>query len=260
MAATTEIYILENRADTKANFEKSNLILGKGEFGVVVDTTPVRAKIGDGVTPWNSMPYVIGTNLLNANINASGELILTLLDNQTINCGKVRGADGKDGKDGTDGADGAAATITIGTVTTGAPGSSVIVENVGTSSAAVLNITIPHGTPGAAYTPPDDTRTFPLIAGGTPTKHFFKAAKTLKEIIILQSAVATATITVNIYGQVLGSTTVTTLATVTIAATSPAVATSVDIADVAIAAQSHVWADCADLKSGGKTNVTVVVG
>ncbi len=239
------------RRDTLANWETINPVLKDGEPGIVKSTNPLRMKIGDGVSPWNSLSYTLGTNFLSATINGSGNLVLTLLDSTVIDCGKVKGIDGTDG---------AAATIEVGMVTTGAAGSNVIIENVGTATAAKLNITIPQGAPGATYTPPDDTRTFPLISGGTPTKHFFKTAKTLKEIIVLQSAVATATITVNIYGQVLGSTTVTTLATVTIAATNPAVATSVDIADVAIAAQSHVWADCADLKGGGKTNVSVVVG
>lgn len=48
------------------------------------------------------------------------------------------------------GAAGPAATITVGTVTTGAPGSSASVVNVGTSSAAVLDFTIPAGATGAA--------------------------------------------------------------------------------------------------------------
>ena len=44
--------------------------------------------------------------------------------------------------------------FTIGTVSTGAPGSSVILENVGTGSAAVLDITIPRGDEGPASTVP----------------------------------------------------------------------------------------------------------
>jgi hypothetical protein len=50
---------------------------------------------------------------------------------------------------GPSGAAGAAATITVGTVTTGAPGTSASVVNAGTSSAAVLNFTIPAGAAGA---------------------------------------------------------------------------------------------------------------
>lgn len=46
---------------------------------------------------------------------------------------------------GTDGDDGAAATVAVGTVTTGAGGSAAAVNNSGTSSAAVLDFTIPAG-------------------------------------------------------------------------------------------------------------------
>ena len=43
---------------------------------------------------------------------------------------------------------GAAATVTVGTVTTGEPGTDAIVTNSGTESAAVLNFTIPKGENG----------------------------------------------------------------------------------------------------------------
>ena len=61
----------------------------------------------------------------------------------------IPGPQGPAGKDGNNGADGKAATITIGTVTTGAAGTSAKVENVGTDNAAKLNITIPRGATGA---------------------------------------------------------------------------------------------------------------
>lgn len=47
------------------------------------------------------------------------------------------------------GGSGAAGTVAIGTVTTGAPGSSATVTNVGTSTAAILNFSIPRGDTGA---------------------------------------------------------------------------------------------------------------
>jgi hypothetical protein len=50
---------------------------------------------------------------------------------------------------GPTGAAGTAATLSVGTVTTGAPGSSAAVTNSGTSAAAVLNFTIPQGAAGA---------------------------------------------------------------------------------------------------------------
>ena len=48
---------------------------------------------------------------------------------------------------------GDAATVSVGTTTTGAAGSSASVTNSGTSSAAVLNFTIPKGDKGDAGTP-----------------------------------------------------------------------------------------------------------
>lgn len=52
------------------------------------------------------------------------------------------------GEQGKHGTDGAAATVAIGTVTTGEPGTTASVTNVGTDTAAVFNITIPRGDKG----------------------------------------------------------------------------------------------------------------
>jgi Collagen triple helix repeat (20 copies) len=51
---------------------------------------------------------------------------------------------------GSAGPTGTAATLTIGTVTTGAAGTATAITNTGTSSAAVLNFTIPQGATGVA--------------------------------------------------------------------------------------------------------------
>ena len=56
---------------------------------------------------------------------------------------------GPPGPQGQQGEPGAAATVTVGTVTTGEPGTDVIVTNSGTENAAVLNFTIPTGETGA---------------------------------------------------------------------------------------------------------------
>lgn len=58
------------------------------------------------------------------------------------------GPQGPQGDQGPQGTAGTAATITVGTVTTGAAGSSVSVTNSGTSTAAILNFTIPKGDTG----------------------------------------------------------------------------------------------------------------
>lgn len=89
------------------------------------------------------------------------------------NVGTFAGRDGQDGQDGItpsidssskhwmigstdtgvvaegqDGNDGSAATVDVGTVTTGAPGTQASVTNSGTSSAAVFDFTIPRGADG----------------------------------------------------------------------------------------------------------------
>lgn len=60
------------------------------------------------------------------------------------------GPTGATGATGAAGAAGAAASIAVGTVATGAAGSNVIVTNVGTSAAAIFDITIPRGNTGAS--------------------------------------------------------------------------------------------------------------
>jgi hypothetical protein len=55
---------------------------------------------------------------------------------------------GPTGPAGIPGPPGSAATIEIGTVSTGEPGSDATVVNVGTSSAAVLDFSIPSGLTG----------------------------------------------------------------------------------------------------------------
>ncbi|WP_245632645.1 hypothetical protein [Edaphobacter aggregans] len=54
------------------------------------------------------------------------------------------------GSTGATGPAGAAATVSIGTVTTGAAGTQATVTNSGTPAAVVLNFTIPQGAPGAS--------------------------------------------------------------------------------------------------------------
>ena len=58
------------------------------------------------------------------------------------------GPQGPKGDTGETGPQGAAATITIGSIATGEPGSTASVTNAGTSGAAVLNFTIPRGDKG----------------------------------------------------------------------------------------------------------------
>ena len=59
-----------------------------------------------------------------------------------------RGMTGETGSQGEKGDNGKAATIEIGTVTTGDPGTAADVSNTGTSGAAIFNFTIPQGEKG----------------------------------------------------------------------------------------------------------------
>lgn len=60
-----------------------------------------------------------------------------------------QGTQGPAGSNGAPGAPGAAATVAAGTTNTGLPGTNASVTNSGSSSAAVLNFTIPRGDVGA---------------------------------------------------------------------------------------------------------------
>ncbi len=79
---------------------------------------------------------------------------------------------GQNGTNGTDGKDGTPATVTVGTTTTGAPGTNASVTNSGTAQNAVLNFTIPagqNGTDGKDGTPATVTvGTTTTGAPGTP--------------------------------------------------------------------------------------------
>jgi len=64
----------------------------------------------------------------------------------------LKGDTGATGATGPQGSSGTAATVALGSVTTGLAGSSVSITNSGTTSAAILNFTIPRGDTGASGT------------------------------------------------------------------------------------------------------------
>lgn len=104
----------------------------------------------------------------NATVSNSGTV-----ENAVLNFGIPKGHDGTNGKDGLngiDGNDGTAATITIGTVTTGEPGSNASVINVGTDTAAVFDIAIPRGDKGADWAGTGVATTEEAIAGVVDNK------------------------------------------------------------------------------------------
>jgi hypothetical protein len=78
------------------------------EGELCVELDTRKFKIGDGATHWRDLPYSTGIK----------------------------------------GDTGTAATITLGEILTGSPGSSVVISNTGTFYDAVLNFTIPRGDKG----------------------------------------------------------------------------------------------------------------
>lgn len=161
MPAITTIRL---RRGTAAQWSSANPVLAAGEMGIETDTR--KFKFGNGTTQWNSIPYasaggstgggffVSETEPVGPNI---GDVWYCTSDTGDLGGRSFIRYDGYWveinpgvlGPKGDDGADGAAATITVGTVTTGAAGSSVTVTNSGTSSAAVFDFSIPVGATGA---------------------------------------------------------------------------------------------------------------
>ena len=51
---------IQIRRDTKAKWADLNPILAAGEIGFEIDNN--RLKIGNGITAWNSLPYITETD------------------------------------------------------------------------------------------------------------------------------------------------------------------------------------------------------
>src|SRR5260370_1199956 len=95
---------------------------------------PATAYHANDVVVFNGATYLGTTTSLGSQPDVSPALWAVLAVNGAL---------------GATGPSGAAATVSVGTVTTGAAGSQASVINSGTANAAVLNFTIPQGAPGA---------------------------------------------------------------------------------------------------------------
>lgn len=51
---------IRSRYDTLANWDNANPTLSKGEIGVAISGDDVKLKVGDGVTPWKTLPFISG--------------------------------------------------------------------------------------------------------------------------------------------------------------------------------------------------------
>ena len=92
---------------------------------------------GEVPSPENGSCYLVGA--------AAPYDVYYRSNDQWTNLGPIQGAEGPQGQQG---APGQAATIQVGQVTTGEPGSQATVTNSGTENAAVLNFAIPQGATG----------------------------------------------------------------------------------------------------------------
>lgn len=107
--------------------------------------TGTAATIAAGTT----ITGAAGTNANVVNVGSSSAAVFNFTIPQGIQGVQgVQGSQGVQGIQGPTGNPGAAATVTVGTTTTGAAGSAANVTNIGTTSAAILNFTIPQGIQG----------------------------------------------------------------------------------------------------------------
>ena len=171
------ITTIKFRRGTAAQWASTNPVLAAGEMGLESDTR--KFKFGNGTLQWNSIAYASA-------VGTKGEGFL-ISETEPVGpdigdvwyCSATTGdLAGKsfiryDGywveiNPGTLGPKGDTGTIEVGTVTTGAPGSSAVITNVGTNSSATLNFTIPRGETGETGAT-GATGTAATVAAGTTT-------------------------------------------------------------------------------------------
>lgn len=151
-------------------------VKGETAYSYLTDLSGAQGIQGEtGATGPQGPKGETGTGISNITI-AAGSVASDGGQNYTLTVTKTDGTSvpltfkAPKGNAGTDGAPGAAATVTVGSVTTGQPGTTATVTNGGTSSAAVLNFTIPRGDKGETGETGPQGATGPKGADGkTPT-------------------------------------------------------------------------------------------
>lgn len=108
-----------------------------------------------------------GTEVIITNSGTENDAVF----NFTIPRGEqgIQGVQGQQGIQGVKGENGRTSTITVGTVTTGEPESSVSITNVGTSTDAIFDFTIPRGKEGKTIVPNITANATTLPAGSNVT-------------------------------------------------------------------------------------------
>ncbi|MFM1966814.1 MAG: hypothetical protein RL134_2539 [Actinomycetota bacterium] len=152
---------IRSRRDTAANWATNNPVLGVGEIGIEIDVaapaTAPKLKVGNGVTAWNTLPYLAAAAagaLLAANNLSDLANVTTARSNlglggaATLNVGTAAGtvAAGDDSRI-TGAAQKASNLSDLGNVTTAR-------SNLGLGGAATLNVGTAAGTVAAG----DDSR------------------------------------------------------------------------------------------------------
>lgn len=124
-----------------------------------------------------------------ANTAASGANAIAQEVEQKLDRGELTGPQGPEGT---------AATIQVGTVTTGPPGSSATVTNTGTSTDAILNFSIPQGATGSIENLDTVNVTFPIdtsyanISSGMTVSALFSRLQLLMDMILITDTEMTA--------------------------------------------------------------------
>ena len=148
------ITTIKFRRGTAAQWASANPVMAAGEMGLETDTR--KFKFGNGTLQWNSIAYASA-------VGVKGEgFIISETEPVGPDIGDVWYCNDATGDlagksfiryDGywveiNPGTLGPAATVEVGTVTTGAAGSSATITNSGSSGAATFDFTIPRGDTG----------------------------------------------------------------------------------------------------------------
>ena len=150
-----ENQVLKNKVDIQ-NLQTSEKVLAT--FGIkVIGTAATSSSIPTvAVYKSNNPDWEYGDAYAVGTASPYEFYILTRADethteDYWFNLGVIKGPKGdpgNDGANGADGKDGVSPTVSVGTVTTGNPGTPVSVTNGGTSTNVVLNFRIPKGATG----------------------------------------------------------------------------------------------------------------
>ena len=150
-----ENQVLKNKVDIQ-NLQTSEKVLAT--FGIKVIGTAANSSAIPTVAVYkaNNPDWEYGDAYAVGTASPYEFYILTRADethteDYWFNLGVIKGPKGdpgNDGANGADGQDGVSPTVSVGTVTTGNPGTPVSVTNAGTSTNVVLNFRIPKGATG----------------------------------------------------------------------------------------------------------------